>query len=379
MKNATKIIWKERFKVAFPYILATILIVTALFFGNFQSNNKTASLSVMDSVSNNNFTISADQLSEYYMIARFASSVSLASSDVVNNNFVSLDTFYEIASNADFVEKPNIIETGNLVRGIIEYVVQAGDTIPAIAKKYNITDTNIRHSNNLKNNTVSVGQKLYLPPVEGILYTVKSGDTVSSIADKYQSNAELITSYNDLETQKLTVGKTIILPGGVLPLKERPEYVPPSYNYNIPTASGGIRQNTKYIHDRQYWINETRRVGTGIAYAGNCTWYAWYHRTIIMGGKYSVTQVMGNGGQWANNARRQGFPVDHNPQVHDAVVTSTASASNPYGHVAIVVGVYNDGSIRIREMNWNWILYQVTESDIPAQYAKNFWYIHAKP
>ena len=42
----------------------------------------------------------------------------------------------------------------------------------------------------------------------------------------------------------------------------------------------------------------------------------------------------------------------------------------------IIVGINNDGSIVVREMNYGYRAYVVTESTIPANIVGNFNYIH---
>jgi N-acetylmuramoyl-L-alanine amidase len=45
----------------------------------------------------------------------------------------------------------------------IEYKVQAGATLSAIAKAYNVSVSSIRKVNKLKNDFIRVGQILYIP------------------------------------------------------------------------------------------------------------------------------------------------------------------------------------------------------------------------
>jgi len=75
------------------------------------------------------------------------------------------------------LSKPQIVATALKSRADIKtYVVQAGETIPALATRFGITSDSIRWSNGLSGDNLNVGTKLTIPPVSGIVYTVKAGD-----------------------------------------------------------------------------------------------------------------------------------------------------------------------------------------------------------
>ena len=44
----------------------------------------------------------------------------------------------------------------------IEYIVKSGDSLYSIARTYNTTVDNIKQKNNLKSNTLQIGQKLVI-------------------------------------------------------------------------------------------------------------------------------------------------------------------------------------------------------------------------
>lgn len=63
------------------------------------------------------------------------------------------------------------------------YIVKSGDNLYSIANKYNVSVDKLKSYNNLTSNTLSIGQKLYIPAStsnekEGDYYIVKSGDTI---------------------------------------------------------------------------------------------------------------------------------------------------------------------------------------------------------
>lgn len=80
------------------------------------------------------------------------------------------------------------------------YIVKAGDTLSAIAKKYNTTYQRLANYNNIANpNIIRVGQKIKIPTTPSnskIIYTVKAGDNLSKIAKKYNTTWQKIYEKN---------------------------------------------------------------------------------------------------------------------------------------------------------------------------------------
>lgn len=105
------------------------------------------------------------------------------------------------------------------------YIIKPGDTLYSIAKSHNTTVDDIKKLNNLKSNTLTVGNKLKLPvpsvdkpttpstPSGDNTYTVKSGDTLYGIASKYNTTVDEIKKLNNLSSNTLTIGSVLKLPG----------------------------------------------------------------------------------------------------------------------------------------------------------------------
>ena len=359
------------------YLLAFFAIISVAFFGsNNKKSNTTGSLNI-GNIANNNFNISTDQLSEFYMVANTASSLSLANVDAVSSNYVIVTVMNEAGQsggNTGSIEKPNIVDTSFISRGVITYTVEDGDTMASIAAKLKITTDQIRWSNGLKTTDISVGQVLYLPNTPGIVYTVKDGDSLSSIVGTYGSSVAKIVSQNNLGDRAIAPGDKIVLPGGTLPVKLRPEYVAPKpkpivYNYSYSGATSA-RQNLIVI---KRWTRAESMMGDGNPGSpGQCTWYAWYWRAHNPNSLGRLPGGLGNANSWANALRRQGYLVDHNPQV-GAVFQTAAGA---YGHVGVVIAINGDGSIVVREMNYGHKSYYETQATVPANLVRNFNYIH---
>lgn len=106
---------------------------------------------------------------------------------------------------------------------VMEYTVENGDTLAAIAKKFGVDTDSIKWiNNNLDEKKIKAGQVLKIPPVTGVVHTVKNGETVYSIAKKYNVSAQAIVDFpfneftND-ETFALAIGQQVIVPDGVMP------------------------------------------------------------------------------------------------------------------------------------------------------------------
>ncbi len=110
------------------------------------------------------------------------------------------------------------------------YIVQRGDTLYGISKKYNTSVQSIKELNNLKSDKLDIGQKLFLSenndtnPIECITYIVKKGDTLYSIAKKYNTTVDSIKRFNNMKNSLIDVGDRIIIP-----CNETQDYVPGSY------------------------------------------------------------------------------------------------------------------------------------------------------
>ena len=113
------------------------------------------------------------------------------------------------------------------------YIVQAGDTLSGIARKYGTTVSALVKANHIKNaNLISVGQKLVVghqavtqptpapkPSVStgsttGSTYIVQSGDNLSKIAGKYGISVAALTRANQIQNADLIiVGQKLTIPG----------------------------------------------------------------------------------------------------------------------------------------------------------------------
>jgi murein DD-endopeptidase MepM/ murein hydrolase activator NlpD len=94
------------------------------------------------------------------------------------------------------------------------HTVESGETLSTIASQYGVSANTIQWENNIRNsNSIRTGQKLLIPPVNGLSYKIQSGDTLEKVAKKYAISSESILAQNNLkESDTLVKGASIFLP-----------------------------------------------------------------------------------------------------------------------------------------------------------------------
>jgi murein DD-endopeptidase MepM/ murein hydrolase activator NlpD len=99
---------------------------------------------------------------------------------------------------------------------ISTYVVQSGDTVTKVAKRFGVSENTIRWANNMsKKDVLHVGQTLAVLPITGVKHKVQKGDTLETIAKKYKADKADIMDFNDInEDGTVVVGDILIIPDG---------------------------------------------------------------------------------------------------------------------------------------------------------------------
>lgn len=113
------------------------------------------------------------------------------------------------------------ITSGTNPNNTITYTVKKGDTLYSLAQKYGTSVDQIIKLNNLKSNTLQIGQQLKIPETyniddqvslpDYISYTVKKGDNIYSIARRYNTTVDSIKKKNNLKSNLLSIGQKLII------------------------------------------------------------------------------------------------------------------------------------------------------------------------
>lgn len=132
------------------------------------------------------------------------------------------------------------------------YVVKSGDTISRIADLQGISVDTVMWANNLTSSSfIRPGDKLIIPPGDGVMVDTKKGDTVEKLAKTYNSNPQLILEANKESllppNYEIRAGEKLFIPDGRPPQPVAP--VRPIYSgvvasrpytpvYSNPTVPG---------------------------------------------------------------------------------------------------------------------------------------------
>lgn len=134
-------------------------------------------------------------------------------------------------------------------RSTEEYIVKGGDTLSSIAASYdNLNVESILWANDMNENSyIKPGDKLLIPPSNGVLVKVASGDTIYTLAKKYSASDQAIVDFNWLDYPfTLTAGQEIFIPDGKKPkpVVQTPVYASSSYVQNQYKATQIVNGNT---------------------------------------------------------------------------------------------------------------------------------------
>ncbi|NVJ57529.1 MAG: N-acetylmuramoyl-L-alanine amidase [Vibrionaceae bacterium] len=98
----------------------------------------------------------------------------------------------------------------------ITHVVQRGEYLGMIASRYKVSVANIKRENKLKSDTLKLGQKLQITvsmkdqPVRK--HKVKRGEFLGKIASQYNISVSSLRKANNLRSDSLAVGQVLIIP-----------------------------------------------------------------------------------------------------------------------------------------------------------------------
>lgn len=109
----------------------------------------------------------------------------------------------------------------------ISYIVKKGDSLWSIANQYGTTVNDLKKNNNLTSDSLSIGQVIEIPSSTSIvtpseddiinennMYLVQNGDTLWSISRKFGVSVDDIKRFNNLTSDILSIGMNLLIPTG---------------------------------------------------------------------------------------------------------------------------------------------------------------------
>ena len=257
-------------------------------------------------------------------------------------------------------------------KGLLQtYTVRSGDTLTGIASHYGVTMMTVWWANKLTaKDELHVGQKLVIPPVNGLIVTVKDGDTLESLAASYKIDAAAVIEVNQLDDPTLIIGQTLILPGAVGAPIPTPKPVvrspsggggscncsgPSTYaggDFTWPVVGGGnyISQYFRYGH---YGLDIAADYGSTVraAAAGRVTFAGWKSN----GGGYQVWISHGSGlyttyNHMSSVSVSSGASVSEGQRV--GRIGSSGWATGPHLHFEVWIGPIWNGGYRVNPLKY---------------------------
>lgn len=145
----------------------------------------------------------------------------LASAEYFNENVSYDEVITTVGDNNDYLFKTGATETiitRNTRTETIFYDAKAGESVASVARDFGLSPDTVRYTNKLTSNSLTKGQKIKIPPVDGIYVTVQKNDTLSGISKKYKISLADIRKYNNLpDNEPIFSGQEILVPGVVAP------------------------------------------------------------------------------------------------------------------------------------------------------------------
>jgi murein DD-endopeptidase MepM/ murein hydrolase activator NlpD len=160
------------------------------------------------------------------------------------------------------------VGTASVKTEVERYVVQEGETLDSLSKKYNVSSYTISLANGLAwDAKLKVGQELKVPPVSGLLHEVKKGDSISSVAKKYSVTPEIVLYQNGMNAEDtLVVGKELIIPNGILPQVR-----------NITATAGRSETTSGGWNPGSAQLPSIDSAGTLVKPSNSCVYTQYYH------------------------------------------------------------------------------------------------------
>ncbi|THB66467.1 MAG: M23 family metallopeptidase [Spirochaetaceae bacterium] len=94
-----------------------------------------------------------------------------------------------------------------------EYTMEPGDTLSGVAQRYNLRmDTLVSFNKITDVRRMQIGESLQIPNRNGLRHVVRRGESLNSVADRYAMTTTEIIDANNLRSQTLSIGQELFIP-----------------------------------------------------------------------------------------------------------------------------------------------------------------------
>ncbi|WP_348811950.1 LysM peptidoglycan-binding domain-containing protein [Flavobacterium maritimum] len=156
-------------------------------------------------------------------------------------------------------EKKTIVDDSVISNTANYYTVQKGDNLNVIAKKYNVTVAEIQEWNNLSNGTIQQGSSLRVankemdkkeelavaPELKNIEYVVQKGDNLGNIAKKFGTSLVDLKQWNNLKDNNIALGITLVVAKNEVAITT-----------NNPTAATFMKKDNSKKVGAEYYVKK---------------------------------------------------------------------------------------------------------------------------
>ncbi len=142
----------------------------------------------------------------------------------------------------------NTIRSNGLRDKVVLYQTVKGDTLESVAKKFDISEKTIVWANNNPGSTLKAGTNLRIAPISGVIHVVEPGDNIYLLAKKYGVDPQNIVNFpfNEFKDNAFTLvaGTDLVIPGGSI---AEPKQTAPVDTYVFAQVQAGVSGSSNFI------------------------------------------------------------------------------------------------------------------------------------
>lgn len=170
---------------------------------------------------------------------------------------------------------------------LTQHKVKQGETLEAIAKQYNLKTATLMGLNpEVRNGSVSVGQTLSIPPLDGLTYRFKNEENYATVAKKYNIRADVLFERNGCQRRP----KVVFVPGAIW----KPDPIP----FNPAIASRGSDNPTIIMQTGGYPLPYSVPVTSPYGWRMNPVTAIWsFHSGIDLGAPFGTPVLAAKAGR----------------------------------------------------------------------------------